>query len=699
MEKKFILNINTGALLKKEYRLHPIFIFICFLTLFKVQAQEIEWDKTYGGDSHDWLVSILQTSDGGYILGGTSVSGISGDKTQASKGEIDFWIVKIDRNGTKQWDKVIGGSAKDSLTSLQQTSDSGYILGGSSNSGISGDKSEVSRGGDDYWVVKLDAEGNKEWDKTFGGSNMDELTSIQQTKDGGYILGGGSDSNISGDKTVPSRGITDYWVIKLNTEGIKVWDKRFGGNSRDMLTSLQQTMHDEGYILGGYSASGLSGDKTETNRGYDDYWVVKVDVNGNKEWDRTLGGSSADYLFSLQQTSDFGYILGGGSASIISGDKTEGNRGEICPTYPIDCSDPSDFWVVKLDADGKKEWDRTFGGAGHEFIFSLQQTIDGGYILVGPSTSGISEDKSEASKGYFDFWLINLDEDGSKKWDKSIGGDSFDYFPYIQQTSDGSYILGGTSNSGISGDKTEFYRGLEDYWIVKLSGEIPCNPPTPSIAVVPTSDVYTGGDVSTIYLGYGGQSVQLVASGAERYVWNPSMGLSSTSIADPVFTPTTAGSYTFTVTAYNGECSATASVTIKVIDVRCKNDKIILCHKGRQLCIPDFAVAAHFRFHPSDKLGNCVEAPKPNSLTSISVFPNPIINQASVQFILQDDGAYRLELYNAGGKLVSIVAEGNGVAGQQIVQELYGDKLFNGIYYLRLITNDEVQTVRILLNK
>ena len=157
-----------------------------------------QWDARFGGNGHDRLYSMQQTSDGGYILGGYSYSGISGDKTQVLQGGNDYWIVKVNTNGVKEWDANFGGSGFDLLYSLQQTSDGGYILGGYSNSGISGDKTQVSQGDNDYWIVKVNSSGVKEWDARFGGGSYDQLTSIQQTNDGGYILGGYSNSGISG---------------------------------------------------------------------------------------------------------------------------------------------------------------------------------------------------------------------------------------------------------------------------------------------------------------------------------------------------------------------------------------------------------------------------------------------------------------------------------------------------------------------
>ena len=155
-----------------------------------VQAQEIEWQNTIGGNYTDQLYSIQQTTDGGYILGGWSESYISGDKTENSFGGSDYWVVKLDSIGNIQWQNTIGGNSGDGLYSVQQTTDGGYILGGVSTSNISGDKTENSQGYIDYWVVKLDASGNIQWQNTIGGNSDDYLTSIQQTTDGGYILGG-----------------------------------------------------------------------------------------------------------------------------------------------------------------------------------------------------------------------------------------------------------------------------------------------------------------------------------------------------------------------------------------------------------------------------------------------------------------------------------------------------------------------------
>ena len=155
------------------------------------------------------------TKDGGLIIGGYSGSGMSNQKTENSRGAADYWIVKLDSSSIIRWDKTIGGNSSDLLFVIQQTTDSGYILGGYSSSGKSGEKTESSRGDDDYWIVKLNAQGAIEWDKTIGGNTYDILQSVQQTTDGGYIVGGQSLSNKSGEKTENGRGSYDYWIVSL----------------------------------------------------------------------------------------------------------------------------------------------------------------------------------------------------------------------------------------------------------------------------------------------------------------------------------------------------------------------------------------------------------------------------------------------------------------------------------------------------
>jgi hypothetical protein len=236
--------------------------------------------------------------------------------------------------------------------SVQQTSDGGYILLGYTWS--------FGAGKGDVWLIKTDARGNKEWDKTFGGSDDDWGSSVQQTKDGGYILLGGT---YSFDTSY------DFWLIKTDAWGNKQWEKTFGGNCADYGRSVQQTK-DGGFILLGDTADIV------TER---DFWLIKTDAQGNKEWDKTFVGWRGDDLSnSVQQTSDGGYILLGSTWSFGAG--------------------KGDFWLIKTDARGNKEWDKTFGGSDDDWGSSVQQTSDGGFILLGGTES--------FGAGDADFWLI-----------------------------------------------------------------------------------------------------------------------------------------------------------------------------------------------------------------------------------------------------------------------------------------------------
>jgi hypothetical protein len=445
-----MLNLNKNLLYKLT-----LLLFFSVSTMF---AQEIEWQKTIGGSDNDQLYSIHQTIDGGYILGGNSASNISGDKTENSRGFEDYWIIKTDENGIIQWQNTIGGSAFDYLSSVIQTTDKGYLLGGYSSSSISGDKTVNCLGSHDFWIVKIDSIGNIQWQSTIGGGLSDMLVSAKQTIDGGYILGGSSGSNISADKSENCiGGWFDYWLVKTDVSGNIQWENTIGGSSDDQLQSIEQTT-DGGYILGGSSVSDISGDKTESSLGDYDCWIIKTDLLGNIQWQNTIGGDKRDMLFSIQQTIDNGYIFGGWSESNISGDKTENSLGSF------------DYWLVKVDSLGSIQWQNTIGGEGNDDIRSVEQTSDGGYILCGSSYSSISGDKSESALGQvWDYWILKTDALGNIQWDNTIGGFLSDVSNTIIQTSDEGYVLGGQSVSNISGDKAENCKGNEDFWIIKLT--------------------------------------------------------------------------------------------------------------------------------------------------------------------------------------------------------------------------------------
>lgn len=296
------------------------FIFLCCVSRGFGQAPEIEWQNTIGSNGDDILCTIKSTEDGGYIIGGYSSGGIYGDKTVGNNGFTDFWILKLNSVGDIIWQKGIGGNSTDILTTLENTNDGGMILGGYSNSGISGDKTEANiTGSYDYWIVKLDVLGNIEWQNTIGGAGNDELYALKQTVEGGYILGGRSNSPATADKSESSDVYDDFWIIKVDSLGIIEWENTIGGAEYDYLYSILAT-EDNNYMIAGWSNSPVSGDKTDA--GYDtggtgDYWFLKLDSLGNILWQNAIGGDQSDWLYDIIPGSNNGYVLSGYSSSSV----------------------------------------------------------------------------------------------------------------------------------------------------------------------------------------------------------------------------------------------------------------------------------------------------------------------------------------------------------------------------------------------
>ncbi len=373
------------------------------------QPPDSLWSRTYGGGDADRCLAIQQTRDGGYVLAGETWS--------YGAGELDAYLVKTNVDGDSVWSHAYGGIRHEACYSIQETSDGGYILGGATGYFTQPD------GETDFWLVKTDSLGSELWSRTFGNSQYDYCYSVQQTSDGGYVLGGYTGG-------VFGVFYTDFWLVKTDASGDSLWSRVYGGNSFDECTSVRPTT-DGGYVLAGYTRS--------FGAGTDDFWLVKTDANGDSLWSRTFGGSSYDYCFSAQQTADGGYILAGGTESFGSGAR--------------------DSWLVKTNANGDSLWSRTFGGSGDDWARSVQETLDGGYILAGFTQS--------FGAGGYDFWIGKGDSNGDSLWSCTFGGELDDLCYCATQTFDGGYILAGKTESFGFGQVFN-----PDFWVVKTGPEL-----------------------------------------------------------------------------------------------------------------------------------------------------------------------------------------------------------------------------------
>ncbi|MFH1010651.1 MAG: hypothetical protein V1784_05390 [bacterium] len=425
------------------------------------QAPDTLWTRVYGGNGNEAAVAVHQTTDSGFVVVGSTSS--------FGAGIQDFYLLRTDVNGDTLWTHTYGGATKDQALSVRQTSDGGYIMAGITDPAGS-DSGNV-------YVIKTDAAGTVTWPRTFGGSYYDAGICVRQTTDGGFVVAGATGTSII--------DLANALLLKLNSAGTQSWSRNFGGLGADFASAVEQTS-DGGYILAGFTAPFLSL--------IGDVYLIKTNSSGTQTWSRTFGGDSVDIALSVLQTSDGGYILAGLTKSFGAG----GN----------------DAYVIKTNSSGDSLWTRTYGGSAADYASSIQPTADGNYIIAGGTESfGVS-----GSAAY----LIKINGSGDTLWTKIVDEPGGDSSAAVQQTFDGDFIVvGGTNSYGPDSSNVWLFKltecsdptPLTPQLVITLAGEdiqLFWNPITQSVADCPIQvDHY---DVYTDTLATGGFSTLLGAS-------------------------------------------------------------------------------------------------------------------------------------------------------------------------------------------
>jgi hypothetical protein len=407
-----LLHYNFDKIFELKLSLLSLFFSIILFVnsdLFS-QIPDTIWTKTFGGSNIDVGYYVETTSDGGFIITGYT-------RSYGTMSGRNVLLIKTDSFGNAQWIKAYGGNNDDEGNAVQQTSDGGFIICGYTKS--------YGAGGNDVFLVKTDSLGNELWNKVFGGASDEEGYSVLQINDGGFLIAGATSSFGAGSR--------DIWLVKTDANGNLSWTKTIGGGSSDGARQINFT-NDGGYIITGWTFSYGPG-------AVGNVWLVKTDSLGNMSWNKFFGGSDVDRGLSVQQTTDDGYVLTGYTASTGAG---------------LD-----DMLLIKTDSNGNLQWQRTFGGSGRDYGNFVKQTFDNGYIITGYTLS--------FGAGGDDLWIVRTNESGLLLWSKTYGGAQSDVGYCIQETNDGGYVIVGHTLSRGAGLHDVWLLRLESIVPIELT--------------------------------------------------------------------------------------------------------------------------------------------------------------------------------------------------------------------------------------
>lgn len=393
---------------------------------------EVAWIKSFGGSGEDTARDVIVLADGGYAILGYSDS-TDGDLLGKTTPVNDYWLLRLDAEGNLLWSKTYGGSKDDRGQSIIQTADGGYAITGYAMSS-DGDASR-NEGFHDNWILRLDSKGNILWERSFGFSGHDHSYDLLQTADGGFFFVGflditaaRSDGFEAKSGTLTRHGVGEFWGTKIDAKGNLQWRRYFGGTNNDRAHAVVPAW-DGGFVLAGFSES--DDFDISDSRGSYDFWVVKISEEGDKIWEHSYGGSGIDIAYDISLTADGAYVVAG--HTISSDQQVSNSLGE------------SDIWMIKIDTNGQLLWERTFGGSGFDLARSVSPAKRGGYILSG-NTKSTGGDVSEHF-GENDIWVLRTNDTGEVIWQQSFGGSDLDFGFDAVENADKSVLLVGESAS------------------------------------------------------------------------------------------------------------------------------------------------------------------------------------------------------------------------------------------------------------
>lgn len=411
----------------------------------------VQWTRVLGGSLSEFGGDCLETSDGSFMISGNSYS-TNGDLT-TNHGDEDLWVLKLSSTGAIIWQRTYGGSSTELGGTMLETPDGGFLLQLTTASN-DGDVVGYHDGGtQDHWLLKIDGSGSIVWSRALGGSGFDSGGRLITTADGGFLVVLQTESN-DGDIT-NYHGNTDCCLVKLSSTGSVLWSRCVGGSQRDNGFDLLELSNGDIMFLGATASSDMD---ITLNRGGYDVFLAKLTSTGSLLWLRTYGGSMDDDCRSLARTADGGFLFVGSSAS-NDGD-VSGDQGGI------------DVCLMKVEADGSLEWQRSYGGSMGEgaFLYGME---DDGFLLTGLTQS--SDGDVMGAHGGGDLWFIKVGANGDLIWQRCLGGSNSDWGYMQARTADGGYVAIGYTDSN-DGDVSGNHGG-RDMWVVKLKVNVPIVPP------------------------------------------------------------------------------------------------------------------------------------------------------------------------------------------------------------------------------